>query len=201
MLLNKIATFDLLGYCDAGWASCPYSRKSVSGFVVFLGDTLITWTSKKQVTISLSSAEAEYRSLRKLVVELSWLRRLLHELTLTSITPIPVKCDNLTTIYIAKNPVFHERTNHIKVDCHFVRHKLMEGLIKLTHVPTRDQLADMLTKPLIGVTHHSILPKLGVISPSNLRGVLKLMLFHIIQHVLPLNIHGRAEPFSLIVIM
>ena len=170
ILLNKSPTFDLLGYCNADWASCPHSRRSISGFVVFLGNTLITWKSKKQVTISMSSAEAEYRSMRRLVAELSKLGRLLHELTLTSVTSIPVKCDNLAAIYIAKNSVFHEMTKHIKVDCHFVQYKLMEVLIKLTHVPTKDQLTDMLTKPLTGVTHHSILSKLGVTSPTNLGG-------------------------------
>jgi len=170
VLLNKSPIFDLLGYCDADWAAYPHSRKSVSDFVVFLGDTLLSWKSKKQTTISLSSAEAEYRSIRRLVAELSWLSRLLHELTLDSLTPIPIKCDNLAAIYIARNPVFHERTKHIEVDCHFIRHKLIEGVITLTHVPTRDQLADLLTKPLTGVSHHYILPELGVASPSNFRG-------------------------------
>ena len=121
ILLNKSPTFDLLAYCDADWASCPHSRRSVSGFVVFLGNTLISWKSKKQTIVSLSSAEAEYRSLRRLTSELSWLTRLLHELTITSVTPIPVKCDNMAAIYIARNPVFHERTKHIEIECHFVR--------------------------------------------------------------------------------
>jgi len=120
IFLSSSPTFDLLAYCDADWAACPHTRKSVSGFVIFLGNTLISWKSKKQVTVSLSSAEAEYRSLRKVTAELAWLSQLLAELTITSITPIAVKCDNLVAIYIAKNPVFHERTKHIELDCHFV---------------------------------------------------------------------------------
>jgi len=170
ILLNINPSFDLLAYCDADWASCPHSRKSVSGFIVFLGNTLISWKSKKQVTVSLSSAEAEYRSLRRLTAELSWLSRILYELTLTSSTPIPIKCDNLAAIYILKNPVFHERTKYIEIDCHFVQHKLLEGLISLSHVPTKSQLADICTKPLTGTLHHHILSKLGVYTPSNLRG-------------------------------
>ena len=121
ILLNKQPTFDLLAYCDADWTSCPHNRRSISGFVVFFGNTLISWKSKKQVTVFLSSVEAEYRSLRRLTAKLSWLSKSLHELTITSITPIPVKFDNLAATYIAKNSVFHERTKHIEIDCHFVR--------------------------------------------------------------------------------
>ena len=176
IFLNNSPTYDLLAYCDADWASCSHTRKSVSGFVIFLGNTLISWKSKKQATVSLSSAEAEYRSLRRLTAELSWLSRLLSELGLTAITPIPVKCDNLAAIYIAKNPVFHERTKHIELDCHFVRQKLMEGLLSLSYIPTQHQLADICTKPLTGIQHHHILSKLGVSAPSNLRGGVNMAL-------------------------
>lgn len=165
ILLNDNSSFSLLAYCDADWASCPHTRKSVTGYVIFLGQTLISWKSKKQQTVSLSSAKAEYRSMRRVVSELAWLSRLLHELTVEDITPIPLKCDNQAAIYIAKNPAFHERTKHIELDCHYVRQKLLECLISLGHVSTKHQLADVLTKPLIGICHRSILGKLGVSHP------------------------------------
>jgi len=165
ILLHRDSLFSLLAYCDADWASCSHTRRSVTGYVVFLGQTLISWKSKKQATVSLSSTEAEYRSMRRLVTELAWLSRLLHELTVDDVTPIPLKCDNQAAIYIAKNPVFHDWTKHIELECHFVRHKLMEGLISLAHVSTKQQLADLMTKPLTGVQHHSILGKLGVSRP------------------------------------
>ena len=126
---------------------------------------------EKTTTVSLSSAEAEYRSLRRITAELAWLSRLLSELEVPDILPIPVKCDSQAAIYIAKNPVYHERTKHIDIDCHFVREKLSSGLISLGFVPTNQQLADVFTKPLTGLQHHNLLSKLGVnSSPSNLRG-------------------------------
>jgi len=170
LLFNNTAQYTIEAYCDSDWAACSHSRKSISGYVVFFGNSLISWKSKKQGTVSLSSAEAEYRSIRRLVAELAWLSRLLHELGITNITPIPVKCDSQAAIYIARNPVFHERTKHIELDCHFVREKLLAGLISLQHVHTKAQLADAFTKPLPSSLHRAILTKLGVHSTSNLRG-------------------------------
>ena len=165
ILLRGADFLQLTAYSDSDWASCPISRRSVTGYVVFLGQSLISWKSKKQQTVSLSSAEAKYRSMRRLVAELAWLSRLLHELTVEDITPIPLKCDNQAAIYIAKNPVYHDRTKHIELDCHFVGKKLMEGLISLSHVSTKLQFADILTKQLPGLPHHSILGKLGISHP------------------------------------
>ena len=110
----------------------------------------------------MSSAEAEYRSLRKVVGELTWIHRLLTELTVSISSPISVHCDSQFAIHIARNPVFHARTKHIEVDCHFVRDKLQEGLISLHHVSTSNQLADILTKTLTGIKHSAILHKLAV---------------------------------------
>lgn len=120
--------------------------------------------------VSLASAEAEYRAISKVVGELTWLVRLLSDFGVFVPYVVSVFCDNQAALHIAKNPVFHERTKHIEVDCHFIRTKLQEGLIALHHVPTASQLADVFTKPLTGILHHSILLKLGVQSPSTLKG-------------------------------
>ncbi|XP_019256458.1 PREDICTED: uncharacterized protein LOC109234868 [Nicotiana attenuata] len=149
-------------FCDSDWAACPDSRRSVTGYIILVGDSPTSWKSKKQETVSFSSAEAEYRSLRKVVGELVWLSRLFAELTVVQSSPIQVFCDSQSAIHIAHNPVFHERTKHIEVDCYFVRHKLQEGLISLHRVSTHNQLADILIKALTGVKHSAVLGKLAV---------------------------------------
>uniref|UniRef100_A0A3Q7IWP2 Reverse transcriptase Ty1/copia-type domain-containing protein n=1 Tax=Solanum lycopersicum TaxID=4081 RepID=A0A3Q7IWP2_SOLLC len=163
--LSNNANCSITAYCDSDWAVCPDTRKSVSGYVVLMGDNSISWKSKKQTTKSLSSAHAEYRAIRKVVGEIVWLERLLTELNLTCTLLIFVFCDSQAAIHIAKNPVFHERTKHIEVDCHFVRNKLQEGLIALHHIPIGNQLTDVLTKGLPNVQHSKILHKLFVIFP------------------------------------
>ena len=115
----------------------------------------------------MSSAEAEYRSLRKVVGELVWLQRLFDELTVPSTEPFRVFCDSQSALHIVRNHVLHEQTKHIEIDCHFVRTKLQEGLITLHHVGTTQQLVDILTKALSGIKHSNMLSKLALIaSPS-----------------------------------
>lgn len=104
------------------------------------------------------------------MAELVWLIPLLSDFGVQVSTPVLFFCDNQAAIHIAKNPVFHERTKHIEVDCHFIRHWLSQGLIVLYHVPTASQLDDVFTKPLTRLAHHLILLKLGVQDPSNLGG-------------------------------
>ncbi|KAL4560121.1 hypothetical protein LXL04_032270 [Taraxacum kok-saghyz] len=105
---NDNPNLKLEAYCDSDRASCPITRRPVSGYYITFGGTPISWKSKKQVTVSLSSAEAEYRSMRRICAELAWLSRLFQDLNVPNITPIPLKCDNQASIYIATNPVFHE---------------------------------------------------------------------------------------------
>jgi hypothetical protein len=148
ILLRATATPTLTAYTDADWAGCPDTRRSTSGFCVFLGDSLVSWSSKRQTTVSRSSAEAEYRGVANAVAECSWLRNLLDELNCKIDKATMVFCDNVSTVYMSLNPVHHKRTKHIELDIHFVREKVALGEIRVAHIPTTQQLADIFTKGL-----------------------------------------------------
>uniref|UniRef100_A0A2N9EHC7 Integrase catalytic domain-containing protein n=1 Tax=Fagus sylvatica TaxID=28930 RepID=A0A2N9EHC7_FAGSY len=151
------------GYTDADWAGSPSDRKSTTGYCTFIGGNLVTWRSKKQSVVARSSAEAEYRAMAHTTCELTWLRTVLQEFGLLTQGPTPLYCDNQAAIHIASNPVFHERTKHIEVDCHFVRSKVESKDIITPFVPSGSQLADIFTKALPKNAIDSICSKLGVI--------------------------------------
>ena len=109
---------------------------------------MITWKSKKQTIVAKSSAEAEYRAMAHTSCELMWIKHLLEELKFVVKLPMTMHCDNQAAIYIASNPVFHERTKHIEVDCHITREKVEDGVIATPYDSTRIQIADMSTKAL-----------------------------------------------------
>jgi transposase InsO family protein len=151
------------GYTDADWAGSPSDRKSTTGYCTFIGGNLVIWRSKKQSVVARSSAEAEYRAMAHTTCELTWLRTVLQEFGLLTQGPTPLYCDNQAAIHIASNPVFHERTKHIEVDCHFVRSKVESKDIITPFVPSGSQLADIFTKALPKNAIDSICSKLGVI--------------------------------------
>jgi hypothetical protein len=145
---NKESDIKLRAYSDSDWAKCPKTRKFVTGFCVFLGSSLISWKSKKQATLSKSSAEAEYRSLASTTCEVIWLGNLLDSLGLKNLLPVVIFFDNSAAIQIAANPVFHEKTKHFELDVHLVRKNVYAGVIKTVKIHTDLQVADIFTKCL-----------------------------------------------------
>lgn len=124
---------------------------------------MITWKTKKQNVVSRSSAEAEYRAMASTTCEIILIRALLSDLGFRSSEPTKMFCDNQAAMHIASNPVFHERTKHIKADCHFVREKMLAKIICTRFVRSHQQLADIFTKGLLAASFHEILSKLGSI--------------------------------------
>lgn len=146
--MARSSSLSLTAYTDADWAGCPSTRRSTSGFCVFLGDNLVSWSSKRQHIVSRSSAEAEYRGVANDVSETTWLRTLLLEMKIMLSRATLVYCDNVSAIYLSSNPVQHQRTKHVEIDIHFVREKVALGLVRVLHVPSAYQYADIFTKGL-----------------------------------------------------
>ncbi|PKI35327.1 hypothetical protein CRG98_044277 [Punica granatum] len=107
------------GFSDTDWAGNPDDRRSVSGFIVFLGSNPVSWSSKKQRTVARSSTESEYKSLANATAEILWLQSLLRELGVSQCHPPTLWCDNISVFYLTANPIFHARTKHIEIDYHF----------------------------------------------------------------------------------
>jgi hypothetical protein len=146
--LSPSSVDKLTTYTDADWGGCPDTRRSTSGYCVYLGDNLVSWSAKRQPTLSRSSAEAEYRGVANVVSESCWLRNLLLELQCPITKATLVYCDNVSAVYLSGNPIQHQRTKHIEMDIHFVREKVARGQIRVLHVPSRYQIADIFTKGL-----------------------------------------------------
>jgi hypothetical protein len=152
----------LHGFVDADWASDVNDCKSTSGFVFMLGGAAVSWSSKKQTSVALSSTEAEYIAAVHATKEVIWLRQLLIELGLDLDSPTVLHVDNQSAIAIAHNPEFHDHTKHIEVRHHFLRHKVEGEEIRLEYTPTNEQTADVLTKGLVHNKHERFSKAMGL---------------------------------------
>nr|GEX79768.1 ribonuclease H-like domain-containing protein [Tanacetum cinerariifolium] len=137
--LFSSTTDSLIAYSDVDWAGCPTTRRSTSGYCVFLGNNLLSWSSKRLPTLSRSSAEAEYRGVANAVAETCWIRNLLRELHTPLSSATIVYCDNVSAVYLSSNPVQHQRNKHIEIDIYFVCDLVATGQVRILHVPSRFQ--------------------------------------------------------------
>ena len=154
---------ELIGYSDADWAGDIETRRSTSGYVFVLNGGCISWRSKKQRTVALSSTEAEYMALSEATQEAVWLKAFMRELGEDAgYGALKVYEDNQGAIALAKNPEFHKRTKHIDIRYHFVREKVEDGQVVLECCPTQEMLADLMTKPIAAAQFDALRTKLGI---------------------------------------
>jgi hypothetical protein len=155
----------LLGYSDADWANDEASSRSVGGYVFTLAGGAISWSSTRQHCVTLSSTEAEYVALTEAAKEALWLRLFMEEIGHPLSTSLELRADNAGAIALSKNPEFHKRTKHIRIRYHFIREVVADGSISVTFVPTTQQIADILTKPLGRILFSRFVEMLGIQSP------------------------------------
>lgn len=157
--------FSLTAYTDAEWGGSIDDRKSTSGGTFFLGKCLVSWHSKKKAFLSLSTAEAKYIvATVPCYTQVLWMKQILKDFKVDFSHPISILYDNMSAINISKNIVLHSRTKHIPIKYHFLREQVSDQQVKLEYVSTKDQLADVFTKPLPKDTFERLRQQLGVVS-------------------------------------
>ena len=129
ILLNRSENLTLQAISNNDWGACIDTRRSVTGYILMLGNSPVAWRSKKQGTVSRLSSEAEFKAMAATAAEVVWIVRFLGDLGISNLKPVTLHCDNMSAIHITKNPVYHDRTKHIKIDCYFTREKVLEGLL------------------------------------------------------------------------
>ena len=176
---SRHLSLDLRAYSNADWDGDPTDRRSTTSYCFFLDDSLISWCSKKQAVVSCSSTKAEYRALADTVSELIWLRWLLQNMGVSQLSTTPLRCDNRSAVQITHNDVFYEHTKHNENYCHFIRHHILQGTIRLIFVFSTYQNADTFTKAYSPRHFHDLVSKLQLSKSSatlSLRGDVRI--FH-----------------------
>jgi hypothetical protein len=156
----------LVGYSDSDHAGDIDTSKSMSGVLFFFDKCLVSWQSVKQQVVALSSCEVEYIAASTALTQVIWLVRLLSDLLGRDTGAVELRVDSKFALTLAKNPVFHERSKHIRVKHHFIRGCLEEGSIKAGYINTKDQLADFLIKPLVRIRFLELCSKTGMVQIS-----------------------------------
>ncbi|XP_031275019.1 uncharacterized protein LOC116133454 [Pistacia vera] len=163
------STLDLYAFSDVDLVGCPHTRRSTTGFCTYLGSNIISWSAKKQPTVSRSSSEAEYRAMAQTAAEITWLTFILRDLQVPLMTPPVLFCDNLSSLFMTVNPMFHARSKHIELDYHYIRERVSLGLLTTRHISTSAQIADVFTKPQTRYDLDKLKHKLCLVTTPSLR--------------------------------
>src|SRR5438105_190920 len=163
----KGAHFELLGYSDSDFTGCKIDRKSTTGGCQLLGRSLVSWCSKKQNSVALSTAKAEYIAAGACCAQILYMKQTLRDYGI-KLRSVPLLCDNESAVQIANNPIQHSRTKHIEIRHHFLRDNVANGNILLRNVQSEDQLADIFTKPLNEITFSRLRGELNVVDAFNI---------------------------------
>ncbi|KAJ9557281.1 hypothetical protein OSB04_011895 [Centaurea solstitialis] len=161
----KDSSFELISFTDSDYGGCKLDRKSTSGSCQFLGDKLVSWTSKKQNCVSTSTAEAEYVAAASCCSQVLWMKTQLLDYGY-KLKRVPIYCDSESAIAITSNPVQHSKTKHIDIRYHFIKDNVEKGNIEMFFVQTDYQLADLFTKPLDEKRFNFLVSKLGMLTPT-----------------------------------
>lgn len=162
--------FQITTYCDSDWVGDTTIRRSTTGYHVFLSTVPISWAAKKQTSVAQSSIEPKYRALASTFTELTWIHQLLSKLPSLVSSSTSLYCDNSAAISLAHNPILHAKTKHIDIDCHFIRDYIKINHINLHHIPSTNQVADILTKPLYNAHFQALSGKLATPSVHQFEG-------------------------------
>lgn len=151
---------EIIAYSDSDWGGDHNTGRSTTGFIVYLGHNPVSWCAKKQAAVSRSSTEAEYWALANTAAEVSWIQQVMCDLHVFIPSPPLIYCDNLSSIALGSNAVFHSKIKSLETDYHYVRERVQNGSLILQYIPTQEQTADILTKGLHGPLFNAHVGKL-----------------------------------------
>jgi hypothetical protein len=158
---------ELVGWCDADWASDPDNRRSTTGYVFKVGSGSIAWATRKQRTVALSSTESEYMALTESLQHAIWTAQILKNLDFGFDLPLSIHCDSKGARDLAKNNTFHKLSKHIDIRYHYIREKIEDEFVVLDEVKSADNVADILTKALPEPAFRRHVHALGLVGISN----------------------------------